>query len=288
MATIIGDMPSVGCTCRGVSQFVRMAGWSQPELVCEDFALVLVRRGILPVRVDDVDLRVGPGDLMLVPPQGRVCGTQYVTDPLEYFSVHFDLASWRRSSLGVNASRGDESDTHFALPLYGCDVATDRLTVMFNQLHDIHASHGEGAASPYCDCFIMAMLMELAYQAGRKGGGEQFDHVVLQRVNDWIKANAFDDISVADIAEQFNYSAGWLSTVYKQEFGVGIAAQIANIRIKRAEELLMSTSMSVAQVAQATGFNDAKYFMRVFKQHTGLTPTRYRTSFPLRHYRAGR
>lgn len=286
MATVIGELPSSMCTCKGVFQFVRMPGWMQPVEDDDDFMLLLVGKGILPISVDSHQMRIGPGGVVLIPPQAHVEGTAYITDQLTYFGVRFALRDWRRSDSDARILPDGQETDHFVLPLYEADINTDRMTVMMNQLRDIHSAH-ESGRSMYCDCFIAALLMEFAFQSRKEGeDAESLDHVVLQRVSEWIQANAFADISVTDIAEQFHYSPGWLSTVYKQEFGVGINAQIADIRIKRAEELLMSTSMSVAQVAETVGFNDAKYFMRVFKQRTGLTPTRYRTSFPVRRYRA--
>lgn len=65
---------------------------------------------------------------------------------------------------------------------------------------------------------------------------------------------------------------------------MGITGQIRRVRIERAQELLLSTSMGVRQIAEACGYDDPKYFMRVFKRFSGLTPTRYRSSFSLRHY----
>ena len=42
--------------------------------------------------------------------------------------------------------------------------------------------------------------------------------------------------------------------------------------------------MPVGEVAREVGYDDPKYFMRVFKRRTGLTPGRYRDAFPGRLY----
>ena len=67
-------------------------------------------------------------------------------------------------------------------------------------------------------------------------------------------------------------------------FGVGVAEQIIEYRIDRARELLSSTASSVADIAREVGYADPKYFMRVFKRRTGLTPGQYRDAFPARLY----
>ena len=72
--------------------------------------------------------------------------------------------------------------------------------------------------------------------------------------------------------------------MYRRVFGVGVAEQIIEYRIDRARELLSSGTSSVADIAREVGYADPKYFMRVFKCRTGLTPGQYRDAFPARLY----
>lgn len=51
---------------------------------------------------------------------------------------------------------------------------------------------------------------------------------------------------------------------------------IMNLRIDRAKKKLASENGSVGQIAEACGFYDATYFSRLFKKHTGVTPSQYR------------
>ncbi len=171
------------------------------------------------------------------------------------------------------------------LPLDFRLADNNRLTVMFNQLLDIY-QRTYPDPSPYCSYFMTCLLMEIAMGRPAPKDRQEADDEdsTLQKVQDWIRINACDRISVASVAENFNYSPSYLSTIYKRRFGIGITGQIRRIRIERAQELLLSTSMGVRQIAEACGYDDPKYFMRVFKRFSGLTPTRYRSSFSQRHY----
>ena len=53
---------------------------------------------------------------------------------------------------------------------------------------------------------------------------------------------------------------------------------VRHIRILRAEELISQTEDSFSQIAYAVGFSDPKYFTKVFKKETGMTPSEYRDS----------
>ncbi|KAB8286612.1 AraC family transcriptional regulator [Bifidobacterium ramosum] len=286
MTTIAVDVPAADVSFESAGQFIGTPGWIHEKRTLDSFELIFVKRGILPLRVGSRDLRIGGGDIAIIPPHTTHEGSGYLTDTLEFFWVHFQTRHWRRSdAVGGEAAPGDDAGRTMMLPLFSSQMDTDRLTIMFNQLLDIYQRSYPNPSS-YCDYFTICLLYEVMSLTDRaaRADNDQRERHALQKVHEWIRINAFEDLSVNQIADQFNYSPSYLSTIYKQYFGVSITTQISKIRIERAEELLLSTSMSVQQVAEASGYNDAKYFMRVFKQHTGLTPTRYRTSFTMRHY----
>jgi AraC-like DNA-binding protein len=51
---------------------------------------------------------------------------------------------------------------------------------------------------------------------------------------------------------------------------------LAEMRVTEARRLLLHSNKSLAQVAAELGFSDQSYFTKVFKQHTGMTPSEYR------------
>ena len=53
------------------------------------------------------------------------------------------------------------------------------------------------------------------------------------------------------------------------------ADYIRLIRLKRAAQLLKEQKYSITEVAEMTGFSDAKYFREVFKKHFSVSPSQY-------------
>ena len=68
----------------------------------------------------------------------------------------------------------------------------------------------------------------------------------------------------------------YLSTLYRQETGQTITQHIKFLRILAAQSLLRDTQLSVEQIAHQVGYEDFRYFSRVFQQATGKTPSGYR------------
>lgn len=58
------------------------------------------------------------------------------------------------------------------------------------------------------------------------------------------------------------------------------ARYVGILRIRETQRLLVETELSVAEIAQRTGFGDPLYFSRCFRRITGLPPTHYRSRFP--------
>ncbi|MDF2540766.1 MAG: hypothetical protein K0S47_484 [Herbinix sp.] len=101
--------------------------------------------------------------------------------------------------------------------------------------------------------------------------------VVLQNVKNCIENNFTDsELSTSFLSNKFCISLGYLSNSYKNEFGVTISKYIISLRLDYAKKLLEDTRLSIAEIAENSGFNNVSYFMRTFKKCTGDTPAEYR------------
>ncbi|MSD91176.1 AraC family transcriptional regulator [Bifidobacterium asteroides] len=273
---------------KSAGRFIGTPGWIHERRTVDSFELILVEEGVLPLTVAGRQRDLKAGGLLLIPPGTPHEGSRRLgQEPLTFYWAHFTLPDWQRVQNLPDEQRNkkNQSVARVVLPLDFRLADNNRVTVMFNQLLDIYQRTYPNP-SPYCSYFMTCLLMEISMGRPAPKNPQEADDEdsTLQKVQDWIRINACDRISVASVAENFNYSPSYLSTIYKRRFGIGITGQIRRVRIERAQELLLSTSMGVSQIAEACGYDDPKYFMRVFKRFSGLTPTRYRSSFSLRHY----
>ena len=102
---------------------------------------------------------------------------------------------------------------------------------------------------------------------------------VITGITRYLQAHLAEDVSLAVLAEEFHLNPQYISQLFKNEIGVGFLSYLTNIRMEKAKKLLVSTSLSVAEIAQQAGYGDYRVFTKVFKKTEGITPSQYRREF---------
>jgi AraC-like DNA-binding protein len=84
------------------------------------------------------------------------------------------------------------------------------------------------------------------------------------------------ELSVARLARALGCSADYLSRRFHEEREITLTGWITRERMELARDLLADPQRNVAEIGWACGFNAPSYFIRVFRQQTGITPRAYR------------
>lgn len=100
----------------------------------------------------------------------------------------------------------------------------------------------------------------------------------ISRVVEFINDNLAEDISLNRLAEVACMSSYHWHRVYVGMRGETIAATVKRLRLQKASYLLVSTEISVENVAKHCGYANQQSFNRIFKSVYGLPPARYRTN----------
>lgn len=86
----------------------------------------------------------------------------------------------------------------------------------------------------------------------------------------------YNTVTLSSLAEQFHRSEGYLSRYIRKETGYTLVQLLKRYRMKQAGIMLRETTLSVEQVMLEVGYTDISYFYKVFRQHFGMTPKKYR------------
>ena len=101
----------------------------------------------------------------------------------------------------------------------------------------------------------------------------------------YIREHACEGIDVSDVVRVSHLSRATIDRHVADVLGRTPHEEIRRVQIERARQLLRETNLRVADVAGACGFRQPNYFMRVFREETGQTPTAFRRSAPMQPVR---
>ncbi len=99
---------------------------------------------------------------------------------------------------------------------------------------------------------------------------------LMHKIIGYIKANYMNKITLDEIAEHVYMSKSYVSKIFNEEMNTSLSAYINKIRIDKSKYLLADTSISIADIAHLTGFEDQSYFSKQFKVSTGFSPKKFR------------
>lgn len=99
---------------------------------------------------------------------------------------------------------------------------------------------------------------------------------ILDRVDEYVQNHYTEKISLKSLGEMFYINSVYLGQIYKKRYGIVFREYLNNLRMKKAEDLLINTDMRIYAIAEAVGFGKAEYFINKFVQTYQMTPNQYR------------
>lgn len=91
-----------------------------------------------------------------------------------------------------------------------------------------------------------------------------------------IKQRFYDDNLLSRICSELHYSMPYVSMTFKKETGLTFKEYQVNTRVGYACKLLTTTDKKITHIANEVGYKSQHYFVSVFKEKTGVTPTEFR------------
>ena len=108
---------------------------------------------------------------------------------------------------------------------------------------------------------------------------EKQEERTITGITRYLQEHLAEEISLSVLADNFHLNPQYISQLFKSEIGVNFLAYLTNIRMEKAKKLLLATSLSIAEVAEQSGYGDYRVFTKVFKKSEGITPSQYRRDF---------
>ena len=125
---------------------------------------------------------------------------------------------------------------------------------------------------------LKALLEDVLQMADRQPLEKQFSEMT-QRVIEIVQNNYRQDLTLKLVADELHLNAVYLGQVFKKEMHNSFSQYLNQIRIKRAQQLLLHSNLNINEIADEIGYNNTNYFSKMFKKLNGITPKEFREAY---------
>ncbi|WCN10981.1 AraC family transcriptional regulator [Marinomonas mediterranea] len=215
---------------------------------------------------------VAAGDLVIMNPQLVHACNPKVGSPWSYYMLHVDC-DWLAKLLHRNGVRSTPSWEPSQTDWLTSPDLFERYKAMAEILFSEHGAQSDKTAA--LESFL-CHLFESIDKAAAQESKLPVTPNKLARVANYLLEHCHLETPIEDIADQFGYSASYLTRQFKQYYKMTPHAYRLNRRIQLGQ-LALKNGVPIAEVANAFGFSDQAHFQRVFKERVAATPNQYRS-----------
>ena len=196
--------------------------------------------------------------------------TTYIADqnlPWEYVWIEFD---------GLRVKEAlDLTELSVNTPVYHSHSKDLREQLMNEMLYIVH----HAKESPFHLIGHLYLFLDYLTQSAKSTkllqSNKMSDYYIKEAIN-YIEQNFQNNITIEDIAAVCGINRSYFGKIFRNSIGRSPQEFLMNYRMVKATELLKLTSLSIAEIGSAVGYENQLHFSRAFKTIYGISPREWR------------
>ena len=196
--------------------------------------------------------------------------TTYIADqnlPWEYVWIEFD---------GLRVKEAlDLTELSVNTPVYHSHSKDLREQLMNEMLYIVH----HAKESPFHLIGHLYLFLDYLTQSAKSKklvqSSKMSDYYIKEAIN-YIEQNFQNNITIEDIAAVCGINRSYFGKIFRNSIGRSPQEFLMNYRMVKATELLKLTSLSIAEIGSAVGYENQLHVSRAFKTIYGISPTEWR------------
>ncbi len=233
------------------------------------------------------------GSAIIIPPYMTHVIVSKGTESLIQYIVHFDFYESEERKRLVHKDVLDEDERHLTVSsrenILGNQAViaeipeADRNRVIFCYLNLLREFFED---RPGKNMILKAGCMELLITTlrncvGLKGGEDNNRRktkswIHIENAVEYILASDLtEDLSNERIADAVGVSTNYLTSIFQTYLGISLHKYVLNVRIERAQQMMLSGKVNVTEAANLTGFSSIHVFSKTFKNILGISPSQF-------------
>lgn len=123
---------------------------------------------------------------------------------------------------------------------------------------------------------IMKKLLRKVMELRDAASGRRYSDIIMAAKEEIEKRYMTEEISLNTVAMRVGMSPSYFSSVFSKEAGKTFVEYLTEVRMDKAKEYLMCSSMKTSEIGYEVGYKDPHYFSYIFKKTQGCSPKEYR------------
>jgi AraC-like DNA-binding protein len=265
---IVDNTQPLLITAAGYNKLVK-----SPVIVTErldgrgDYQLIYIASGKGHFFFDDSETVVSHGNIVLFRPGEKQLYYYYLDVSTESFWVHFTgyEAGALFDSLSADKNVffiGDSSDFPTRCDRIIREIQAKRIN--YQEISSL---------------LFRELILVIGRYLSEEGSVNSDTLNEVERAINYFNDNFTKEINIKEYATARHMSASWFIRNFKTITKLSPLQYIINLRITNAKALLINTDYPISKIASVVGFENALYFSRIFRKHTGLSPVEFKKKF---------
>lgn len=121
---------------------------------------------------------------------------------------------------------------------------------------------------------VAGLIMEIYYDIENMKNNKNTK--IIEECRKYIEEHYMEDLSLESAAGEFYFNPSYFSNLFKTYTDINFSEYLLRVRMANAKDMLLKTNLKVYEISKNVGYQDPKYFNRLFKKEFGLTPDEYR------------
>jgi two-component system response regulator YesN len=122
----------------------------------------------------------------------------------------------------------------------------------------------------------MSIVISLIEQIKDSFSTKKSSELLMMSAQNYIQNHLDNDFGIDDISHYLGISCSYFCFLFKNQFGETFVEYVTKQRMEVAKTLLSSSDKSITQIGSGVGYQERRYFTKVFQKYTGMTPSEFR------------
>jgi AraC-like DNA-binding protein len=240
--------------------------WDLRNRPFKDFDLWFLIEGKGRLTLDGQEYKLHGGDCFMFRPGMTLYADTDQEEPLVVIYTHFEMIDNNGNTVNADTTELPALCRKISDPVFFVNI-------LHRMLDCYYRKDNNGAEK-----WLTAALLEIVHLDTSDTQLNAFSRIseYIRELYTKINEHPEKDYLLRKLAGKAGYSPEHFSRLFKQHTGTSFRESITRARINQAVYLLSSTEYSIIQIAGIVGYSDIFIFSKLFKKHTGVSPTAYR------------